>query len=144
MARQAQKNPATVAAKWASNLANATTTMTQGVQAVQTSPTALAAQHPDSYLAGVQGAVSSGKWARNLQAVSLQQWQQAMTSKGIPRVATGANDAKGKVQNFQSQLLPYVYNLRSQLPARGGLGQNINRMTTFVQGMANFTYNKGT
>jgi hypothetical protein len=143
MAKQAQKNPATVAAKWATNLGNATATMTAGVQAVQTSPTALAAQHPDSYLAGVQQAVSSGKWARNLQAVSLQSWQQDMIQKGIPRVSQGANASKGKVQSFQSQLLPFVYNLRSQLPPRGGLGQNVARMTAFVQGMANFSYNKG-
>jgi hypothetical protein len=142
MAKSAQKNPATVAAKWATNLGAATQTMTQGVQAVQTSPTAMAAQNESGYLAGVQKAVSSGKWARNLQSVSLQQWQQAMTSKGIPRVAGGANDAKGKVQNFQAQLLPFVYNLRSQLPARGGLGQNVARMTAFVQGMAQFSYNK--
>jgi hypothetical protein len=142
MAKSAQKNPQAVAQKWATNLGQSTEAIKQGVMAVQTSPTALAAQNEAGYLAGVQKAVSSGKWARNLQATTLQQWQGAMVNKGLSRISTGANDAKGKVQAFQSQLLPFVYNLRSQLPPRGGLGQNMNRMTAFVQGMANFQYNK--
>jgi len=142
MSKSAQKSPAAVATKWATNLGNATTTMTSGVQAVQTAPTALAAQNPDGYLQGVQKAVASGKWQRNLQAVTLQSWQADMINKGIPRVATGATAAKPKVQAFQTQLLPFVYNLRSQLPPRGSLGQNIARMTAFINGMANFTYNR--
>ena len=36
------------------------------------------------------------------------------------------------------QLLPHIDRVRSSLPARGNLDQNINRMTQFVRGMAAF------
>lgn len=140
MAKQAMKTSANVANKWATNLSASTQTMTAGVQSVQTSPTSLAAANPDGYLAGVQKAVTSGKWQARLQSVTLQQWQQAMVQKGIPRVQTGAQTGKPKVQSFMDQLLPYVYQLRAALASqpRGSLAQNMQRMNTFVQGMAQF------
>lgn len=144
MARHSTKNPADIAAKWATNLGNAGTSIQKGVQGVTTSPTAMAAANADGYLSGVQKAVSSGKWSRNLQAVSLSSWQNAMITKGLPRIQTGAQAGKGKVQSFMTQLMPYVQNLQGQLAStpRGTLGQNIQRMNTWVQGMAQFSYNK--
>lgn len=144
MARQAQKSAADVAAKWSTNLGAAGDTIKRGVGAVQTAPTALAARNPDGYLAGVQRAVSSGKWQQRLNSVSLQAWQNAMVNKGISRVQTGAQYGKPNVQNFMQAFLPAVYSARDSLQSmpRGTLEQNIGRMNAFVRAMAQFQYNR--
>lgn len=134
------KNATDVANKWANNLAASTQSIQAGVQQVTTSPTQQAAANPNAYLAGVQKAVSSGKWANSLQKVSLADWQNAMIQKGIPRIATGAAQAKPKFANFMSQFLPYlaqgVQNLQTQ--PRGTLEQNIQRAVSMMQWNANF------
>lgn len=144
MARQARKTAAQVAQKWSANLQASTTSIQNGVNAVQTSPTQLAAQQQQAYLAGVQQAVSSGKWAAKLNAVSLSDWKSAMVNKGIPRIGQGAAAAQPKVQNVMNNLLPFIYDTRDSINAsnpRGSLQQNIARMTAFVNAMAG--YNSG-
>lgn len=78
------------------------------------------------------------KWASRVASVTLQDWQQAFVSKGIPRIASGAQAAQPKFQAFMSNLLPYIQRGVQSLPARGNLDQNIARLTAFVRHMANF------
>lgn len=144
MARQARKTAQQVAQKWSANLQSSTPSIQAGVAAVQTSPTALAAQNEQGYLAGVQKAVSSGKWRNNLMAVSAADWKNAMTTKGIPRIAQGAAASQGKVQTVMNNLLPFIYDTRDSINAsnpRGSLQQNIARMTAFVNAMAQYNGN---
>lgn len=134
------KNATDVANKWANNLSASTQAIQQGVQAVTVSPTQQAAANPQAYLAGVQKAVSSGKWQNSLQRVSLADWQQAMIQKGIPRVASGATAAKGKFANFMQQFLPWVQQGQQQLATmpRGTLEQNIQRAVFMMNHNAQF------
>lgn len=139
MARQARKTAAQVAQKWSTNLTNATTQMQNGINGVTVSPGQLAAQQSAAYLAGVQQNV--GKWQAKLQAMPLSQWQNAMKTKGIPRVQQAATTDMPQVQAAFGPLLDFTYNLRDQINSsmpRGSLAQNINRMTSFVQGMAQY------
>ena len=131
---------ADVAAKWARNLSSASTSMVAGVNAVTVNPAAAAAAAIPAYLAGVQAAVQSGKMARALGKVSLQQWQQAMIQKGIPRVASGAANAVPKMQAFMDKWLPYQQGLKSKLAAtpRGDLATNIQRAVMAIQYNAAF------
>src|SRR5215467_7074012 len=62
---------------WATRTAGAVEQYKQGVMRVQVAPNQQAARAQDAYLAGVQAAVSSGKFQRANNAVSLQDWQQA-------------------------------------------------------------------
>lgn len=139
----AQKNPQQVAQKWAQNLGQATTAITQGVAAVTVNPSDKAAANEQGYLAGVQRAVQSGKWRRGLQSSSLQNWQQTMTQKGIPRIGTGAAAATGKFANFMGQLLNYQQAGLSQLPPRGDINANLARMMAWAQYMSNFKKQPG-
>ncbi len=109
------RDPATVAKKWSQNLQNATAQIAAGVQAVQVAPTQLAARAQATMKARLVAAIDSGKWAKGLQAVSLSDWQQAMTNKGIPRVAQGAVDAETKQTTFYAKLLPYVASVSAQI-----------------------------
>jgi hypothetical protein len=85
-------------------------------------------------------AVQSGKYAESLNRVTLQDWQAAMINKGIPRVAAGAAEGKGKFQTFMTQFLPWIQQGQQSLESmpRGDLETNIQRMVTMVRHNANF------
>lgn len=135
--------PQQAAANWAAGMSGASTKLKAGVNAVTTAPTQLAAAAVDRQVAGVQHAAATGKTQRALQAVSLQQWQNAMITKGLPRIASGAQAAIPKMQQFMGQFLPFQAALVAQLPARGDLNTNIQRATQMMQGTSQFVYNKG-
>jgi hypothetical protein len=143
MARQARKSAQQVAQTWSQRLQASTQQIQNGVNAVTTSPTQLAAANEAGYLQGVQQAVANGKWRTKLQAVSLSDWKSSMINKGIPHISTGATQAQGKVQTVMGQLLPFIYDTRDAINAsnpRGNLQQNMARMNAFVQAMS--MYNK--
>jgi|SRR5579862_380741 len=138
----AAKNPADVAAKWAQNLSNSTTSITAGVNAVQTAPGQLAAAKVATWISKLQQA--QDKWVRNVSAVSLQDWKTAMLNKGIPRISSGAQAAQPKMQAFMQQWLPYVENIASTVRAmpNATLQDGIARAVAQIQGNAQFTYQK--
>lgn len=107
--------PDQAAAKWQRNLAASGDSMRAGIQAVTQSPTEAAAAKQSDYLAGVQRAADSGKWARNLRAVSLDDWKTAMTTKALPRIATGAASGAKKQAAFMAQWLPYQQQLSDKV-----------------------------
>lgn len=137
----AQKTPAAVAAKWASRLASATTTIKAGVQAVTTPPGQLAARAKTTWATNV--AAAKTKFASNVAAVSLQQWQTDTITKGIPRVATGAQAAIPKMTSVMQTLLPFIQRTVASLPARGTTQQNIQRAVAFMQGMTGYKKSAG-
>lgn len=131
------QSPQDIAAKWKANLSASGQRLTAGVQSVNVAPGQVAARNKSGYVQGVMD--SQDKWAANVAKVSLSDWQQAMIQKGVPRIATGAAAAEGDFTDFMTKLLPYQASVVSQLPARGGLEQNIARSAAFIRGMANFS-----
>src|SRR5215472_12705262 len=96
-----RSNPQAATVKWVQNLSAATERMTTGAQAVTKAPGQAAAASADKWLARVTAA--KAKFAANVGAVSLQDWQNSYINIGIPRVAQGAQAKQHKVQNFMSQ-----------------------------------------
>lgn len=130
------KDPTTVAARWATNLGASTQKIQEGVAAVTTAPGQLAARQKDVWLTNLQA--SAPKWARNVAAVPLADWQNAMNTKGIGRIAQGAQAAQGKMAMFLTSFLPHVEAGVRALPARGGLEQNIQRAVAMMRHNATF------
>lgn len=126
-----------VANKWAQRLSGAGQAITDGVQAVQKAPGAAAAAQADVWLQNLQA--SREKWIRNVSAVSLQSWQNAMITKGVPRIAGGATAAVPKMTAFMNQWLPYEAAGRNALPPRGNIQQNIQRAVQMMNYNAQFT-----
>ena len=134
------KDPAQVAQKWSRNLQAAGPSITAGVNAVQTAPSQLAIKQQDVMVQNFTTAVTSGKWARNLGKVSLNDWQTALIQVGIPRITAGAAKSLPKVQDFMTQWLPYeaAGQAKLQTMPRGGLDQNIQRAVTMIRHNAAF------
>ena len=138
------KDAVKVAADWAAKLGAAGSKIKDGVQAVTVSPTQKAAARADAFVNGVTQAVSSGKWQRGLQSVSLADWQNAMINKGVNRIGAGAQAALPKMTAFMQKLLPFqenaLRNLDSQAP-RGDFGANLQRMMAWAELMHQFKKN---
>lgn len=134
----AQKDPAAVAQKWASNLGAATQSITDGVNAVSTAPGAAAARQKQAWVQ--RTTASADKWAARVSAVTLEDWRSATITKGIPRVASGAQQAQPKMQQFMQEFLPHVERVAQQVRAmpKLSLEDSIARATAQIRGNAQF------
>lgn len=129
-------SPDQAAADWVAGLSNKTAKIQSSVNAVTTAPGQAAARQKAAYVQGVQAKADT--WARNVAAVTLQEWQAAMVNKGIPRIATGAAAAQQKMAQFFGVVLPYIDAGKSRLPARGTFEQNKARANAWMDYMHAF------
>ena len=128
------------ARKWARNLGQATESIKSGVMAVQVSPGEKAARNVDGYLAGVNRAVADGKYQAGLRSFTVDEWRTATLTKGLPRIASGAAAAVGKVEQFLTEFMPHLESGQRMLESmpRGDLEQNLARMTAMARHNAKF------
>lgn len=126
-----------VAQAWVNGLSSAGDKIKAGVDGVTTAPGQAAARQKAVYLASVQA--NADKWARNVAAVGIQDWKNAMETKGIPRIASGAAASQAKFQTFMTKLLPYIQSSRGALPARGTFEQNKARASAWMDAMHKFS-----
>jgi hypothetical protein len=134
----ARVTPEEAAADWAQKLSGSGDRIRRGIERVQTAPGILAARQAEKYRTRVVQSVP--KWQERVASVGLGEWQRAAIEKGVPRIATGAQAAQPKVAQFMSELLPFQDRLKAQIDRMPSttLDDNIQRMTTFVRGMAQF------
>lgn len=111
-----------------------------GVQKVTEAPTAKAAAKQEKMLQRLTAKVQDGTWANRLRAVTLEQWRDKMLNVGVPRISAGIEANRAKVAEFARQLLAYQDNLQNKIKSMPDLTleQNIQRMTEWVKGMAQF------
>lgn len=133
------------AANWAQGMNNATDKMRQGAQNVKTAPGVSALNAKEKMKARWLDSVNSGKWGANVQAVTLQDWQQAYVQKGLPRIADGVRASQGKVQRFANEFLPFIQSLQQTVRAMPKVtpADSEARVLAWMRGMRTFTYNKG-
>lgn len=129
-----------IAARWATGMAGSTEKWKAGVNAVTTSPGALAARQADAWSTNTLAA--KDKWRQRVGNLDLNDWKNAMLGKGQNRIAEGAQQAQGRFADFLTQFLPHVDRVRANLPARGTYAQNKARMNAFVDGVHEFSYKK--
>jgi len=133
----ARLTPEEFGAKWATRTAAATSDYQAGVQRVQTAPGQLAAAKEQKYQAGVAQAVATGKWRRNVGAVSLQQWQDAALNKGAQRLATGAQAAQSKMAAAGARILPMIDAVKAEVDRMpdNTLEDRIAKASAFARGL---------
>ncbi len=116
----------------------------RGIDRVTENPCEKAAAKQDKMLTNLTAAVQSGKWAAGLKRVPLELWKSQARDVGVNRIAAGIDAAKDKVVAFAEELLPHIDREKAKIAAMPDvtLDDNINRMTTFIRGMANFKRSK--
>jgi len=87
------------------------------VAKVTVSPTELAAAKIDKMQAKFNEAITSGKVERGLRRVSLSEWKDAMTTKGIPRISQGLDQARNKIVEFNREFYPHLERVQSEIAA---------------------------
>lgn len=136
-----QKNPQTVADKWARRVAGSTQDVIDGVNAVRVNPAEQAIAKKAKLLQNFTAAVQDGRWERGLRKTTLDSWRQAMIQKGVSRIAQGAEAAKPKMASFMAELLPYQETVASEIASMPDLTleDSIQRMTAWTRRMSQFT-----
>ena len=126
-------NPSQAATNWSTKLGAATQEYIDGVNSVKVAPGQLAAAAAPLWLANTQAAMP--RFKTNSAAVSLSSWQNSATTKGAPRLASGATAAESKVEAVFSKLFPAIQSAVNALPPRGTIQQNIQRSSAFALAM---------
>lgn len=132
--------PSEATEKHARRLKGATEDIRRGVERVQEAPGMQAAKKVEKFRQNLVESIDNGKWARRVASVSLTEWQGLMMDKGIPRIAAGVDAASGKIEDFFGQLFAHQEGLERKVASMNDLTleDSINRMTTWVRGMAEF------
>jgi hypothetical protein len=136
----AKLTPAEFQEKHARRLKASTEDIRNGIMRVTESPMEAAAKKKDKMRANINTALDNGKWEKGLKRVSLSDWKSKAADVGVGRISAGIDAAASKVTSFAAELLPHIDNVKSQVDKMPSttLEDNINRMTTFVRGMAKF------
>lgn len=126
--------------KHARRLKQSVPDISAGIQRVTEAPGPKAAAKVDKMRTNLLAAIDSGKWGNRLKAVSLEAWKKAALEKGVNRISAGIDGAAAKVEDFAAQLLPFQDKLKADVARLPDvtLEDNIQRMTTFIRGMAKF------
>jgi len=130
---------ATAASRWVGAAGMAQTRYTEGVQSTTKDPTALAVNAQAKLTQNFNAAVSSGRWARALQAVGKAGWQAATVAKA-QNYSTGINASEQKYLAAIGPVLQIEAQLQQQIAAMPNvtLQDSINRMAAWATGLHNW------
>ena len=128
------------AEKWNRRLASSLEDVRAGIDRVTIAPTTQAAAKKDKMRSRVVDAIDSGKWERGLKRVSLEDWKNKTKNKGLSRIASGAEESKGKMADFGAELLPYIDSGQQKLSNMPDLTlqDSIARSSAWITHMSQF------
>lgn len=109
----------------------------EGVMAVTASPTAKAAQAVDRYASGCSRAATDGSFVNGCNKVTLADWQQITSTKGVSHYSSGVNAAKEKMRRHIQSSMPFwaqVSEMAKGMP-KGDLEQGIAKVRAVCQAM---------
>lgn len=134
----ARLTPEEYADKQARNLKNSLPDIRLGISKVTVAPGTAAVAAQDKMRTKVLEAIDSGLWATKTRAVSLTEWQDKATNKGVDRIGPGIDAARDKQVQMASRLLPIVDAAATKARAmpKNTLQDSIARMTSFVTDMS--------
>lgn len=129
---------ATTVQRWQSGAQGAQQKYVEGVQQTSKDPIAAAIRAQSALLANFQQAVTSGRWARNLQAVGKGGWQQAVTAKA-GNYSTGITAGTDNYQAAMTTWLPRIQQAAAQVQTMpsGTLANNLARANAFATALYN-------
>lgn len=110
----------------------------KGISRVTEAPGIAAAAQQEKMLLNVTAAVTSGKWARNVAGVTLEEWKRKATDKGIARIPAGIDAVQAKQVQMATRLLAAVDNAVVEVKAMPSttLEDRIARATAYMRRMS--------
>lgn len=134
----ARVNAQQYAEKWGRKLKQAGQDIQIGVNNVTESPGAAAARAEQKMLNNVTESITSGRWKRNVSAITLEDWKRAMLNKGVGRIAAGVDAALPAQVIMAEKLLAAVDAVGSEVRRmpKNNLEDSIARMAAFARGMS--------
>lgn len=128
------KSATTAAANWGGASGRATTAYSEGVANTQKDQAALAVQAESRLVQGFNDAVQSGRWRQGVMRGGTGYWkQQTEAKKG--NYSTGYSAGAQNYAAAAAKFMPAIQNIVQQLPARGDINQNIERVRTLALGL---------
>lgn len=89
--------------------------MKAGVQAVNESPTAKAADNADKYARNTQEAVTSGRFQAACRAVSTEEWKSATITKGVPSMQNAVRNLSIRAKRNQADQLAFANQVSNEI-----------------------------
>jgi|SRR6478735_4102272 len=125
------------AKKWADNMKSSGQYIRDGVNAVTEAPGIKAAAKSAKMLAGIQEAISSGKWQKAVAAVPLEQWKKTMLDKGVGRIAAGVDSSMGHMAEMGEKLMQALDTVGQKVRSMPDdtYDQRVQRMLAQIEGM---------
>lgn len=118
---------------WAAGYTASGPAIAKGIQQPKRSPTQAAIAAKDRMVAGINEAVASGRWQNALAAAGDAGWQEGMTKKTIPSLATRATAGKAHFSAFAAGYGGAVVAQAQSLPPRGDFNANMARSQAMAQ-----------
>jgi hypothetical protein len=128
------KSAAAAQANWVGASGRATTAYTEGVDATQKDVAALAVAAIPRMVQGFNDAAASGRIAAGLQRGGTPFWKQ-QTKLKAPAYTAGYTNGGNNYGAAAQKFMPAIANIVQQLPARGDINQNIERVRTLALGL---------
>ena len=127
------------AANWSTGMNQATDKIRQGVQATTVAPSVGLLAAKDRMRARWLAAIDSPSFESAVQRVTLPMWQQAMISKGLPRISDGVRLAQPKVQGYATRAIPVYQQLQTLVRAmpKTTLNDSVARVRAWMEGIQN-------
>lgn len=129
---------ATVVSRWQAGAGGAQQKYVEGVRNTSKDPIAAAVNAQQALLQNFQAAVTSGRWARNLQQVGKAGWQQASEAKSA-NYGVGIAAGEQAYQDAMQTWLPRINQAAAavqQMPS-GTLAANLARANAFATALYN-------
>jgi hypothetical protein len=136
------KDAGSVAAKYVARAQGATQAYTDGINNPKNPWAATTAAADKNWSAGVQTAVSDGRFVKGVNKAGDQKWKNGAVNKGSTRYGQGVSQAQGTYQAAIGPVLSVIGNV--QLPARFPKGDPQNNARTQAVNQALRAYRLGT
>lgn len=129
---------ATTVQRWRDSASQGQQRYTEGVQQTQVDVVGRAIAAQPKMLAGVQQAITSGRWARRLQERGTAGWKAATVAKAA-NYATGIAAGADDYQRAMQEWLPIIDSAAASVHAmpNASFADSLNRMTAFATALHN-------
>lgn len=129
---------ATTISRWQQGASAGQTRYVEGVRSTTKDPVAAAIRAQGALLSNFSESVTSGRWARNLQAVGKAGWQSAVEAKQ-GNYSTGIAAGADNYQQAMTTWLPRIQQAAAsvQTMPSGTLSQNLARANAFATALYN-------